>query len=306
MAKPKADDEVIIVGAAAHPLRDAYHSILRMSWPGVLAFIAGTFLTANAIFAAGYVAIGGVSGMRPRSFADAFFFSVQTMGTIGYGGMLPVSVAANLLVVTESVTSLILTALATGIVFARFSQSSGRLVFSHKACISPMDGVPTLAFRIGNDRASTIFEAQVRVSVIRTERTREGVVFYRLYDVALSRDRSPALARSWTVMHPITKDSPLFGATPASCATDEIELAVTVVGTDDTSLQPVHGRHRYLLDDIVWGARLSDVLSELPDGRLQLDLWRFHEIEPSLPTETFPYPRALAAPSSKRPKSGER
>ena len=291
MAKRKSsDDEVVVVGAAAHPLRDAYHSMLRMSWPSVLGSIAGFFLASNAVFAAGFMWVGGVSGMRGGSFADAFFFSVQTMGTIGYGGMLPTTLGANLLVVAESVAGLILTALATGIVFARFSQSSGRLVFSRRACISPMDGVPTLSFRIGNDRASTIFEAQVRVSVIRTEKTREGTVFYRLYDVALTRDRSPALARSWSVMHPITKDSPLFGATPSSCARDEIELTVTVVGTDDTSLQPVHGRHRYLLHDIVWGARMSDVLSELPDGRLKLDLGRFHEIEPTPPTDDFPYP----------------
>ena len=292
MAKRDRNEGVVVVGASAHPLRDAYHSILRMPWWGVLTSIAGSFLGMNALFALAFMAIGGVYGVRPWSFRDAFFFSVQTMGTIGYGAMYPVTTAANALMVAESVAGLILTALATGVVFARFSQSSGQLVFSKNACISPMNGVPTLQFRIGNDRASMIFEAQVRVAVIRTERTTEGVDFYRLYDVELSRDRSPVLSRSWTVMHAITETSPLFGASPDSCGENEIELTVSVVGTDDTSLQPVHARHRYEVADLVWGARLADVLTERPDGRLTLDVRKFDDIVPSDPTPSFPYPKS--------------
>jgi inward rectifier potassium channel len=121
--------------------------------------------------------------------------------------------------------------------------------------------------------------------------TAEGVTFYRMYDVQLARERSQALQRSWTVLHYVTEKSPLYGMTPESCEVDEIELAVSVVGTDDTSLQPVNARHRYFAKDIVWGARLADVLSELPDGRLKLDLARFNDLVPSEPTATFPYPR---------------
>jgi inward rectifier potassium channel len=291
VAKRTQENDVVVVGARRHPLRDAYHLILRMPWWGVLLSIAGVFLGMNALFALGYLATGGVSGAEPPTFANAFFFSVQTMGTIGYGAMYPSSTAAHILVVAESVVGLILTALATGVVFARFSQSSGQLVFSSRACISPMNGVPTLSFRVGNDRASTVFEAQVRVSIIRTERTTEGIVFYRLVDAVLTRDRSPALARSWTVLHPIDEKSPLFGASPESCVKDEIEIVVTVVGTDDVSLQPVHARHRYLTNDVVWGARLADVLTELPDGRLQLDLKRFDDLVATAPTDSFVYPR---------------
>jgi inward rectifier potassium channel len=130
----------------------------------------------------------------------------------------------------------------------------------------------------------------VRVAVVRTERTAEGTTLYRFYDAELARDRSPALSRSWTVMHTITEKSPLFGATPESCVTEEVELIVSVVGTDDTSLQPVFGRRRYVAGDVMWGARLADVLSELPDGLLQLDVRRFEDIVPTEPTETFPYP----------------
>ncbi len=285
-----AEDDIVVVGARAHPLRDGYHSLLKMRWSGVLATIALLFLALNAVFAVCYMLTGGVVGVRPGVFRDAFFFSVQTMGTIGYGAMYPTSTAANTLVVAESIVGLVLTALSTGIVFARFSQTSGQLIFSDKVTISPMNGVPTLALRIGNDRASTIFEATVRVAVIRTERTQEGVLFYRLYDAKLTRDRSIALARSWTVMHTIDKDSPLFGFTPDACVKDEIELVVSVVGTDDTSLQPVHARRRYGTGDVVWGARLADVLRELPDGRLELDVRKFHDLLPTEPTPEFPYP----------------
>ena len=208
---------------------------------------------------------------------------------------LMVDCADRPVVVVESVTGLIMTALATGIVFARFSQSRGMLVFTKYACIAPMDGVPTLQLRVGNDRASTIFEAQVRVVAIRTELTKEGVTIYRMYDLALVRDRSPALARSWTIMHRIVEGSPLYGATPDTCEKEEVELAVSVVGTDDTSLQPVHARKRYLAGDIKWGARPADVLSERPDGVLILDVRRFDEIVGTTPTDTFPYPKRAEA-----------
>lgn len=284
-------DDVTIVGARPHPLRDAYLLVMRMRWGYLVGLIAGVVTAINLIFAVIYATLGGVTGAAPSSLHDAFFFSVETMGTIGYGAMYPTSTTAHTVVTIESIVSMLIVALVTGIVFARFSQSSGQLVFSDKATISPINGVPTLAFRVGNDRASTVFEARVRAALIRTEKTDEGMTFYRLIDLKLSRDSSQALARSWTVMHPIDEDSPLFGATPEACEAQEVELMVSIVGTDDTSLQPVHGRTRYLLGDIVWGARLDDVLSELPDGRLQLDIRKFDSIVPTKPTEKFPYPK---------------
>ncbi len=122
-------------------------------------------------------------------------------------------------------------------------------------------------------------------------RLKEGTIFYRMIDLKLTRERSPAMSRSWTVLHPITPDSPLYGATPESLARDEVELVVTLVGTDDTSLQPVHARSRYLDRDIVWGARHADVLSEGPDGRLTLDVRQFDELTETAAIEGFPYPR---------------
>ena len=172
------------------------------------------------------------------------------------------------------------------------SATHGRpFVFSEKAVVTPMDGVPTLSFRVGNERGNAIVEAVVRVSLVRTERTAEGMTFYRLVDITLSRDRSPAVARSWTVMHPITKGSPLFGKTPGDLAREEIELIVTLVGVDDTSLQPVHARKTYVDGDFRWGARHADILEEHPDGSIVLDVRKFHDLIPTTPTEDFPYPR---------------
>lgn len=284
------ESEIVVVGASSHPLRDAYHVVLRTPLSVVLAGIACTFLVANVLFACLYLATGGIANAAAGSFKDAFFFSVQTMGTIGYGAMYPQTTAANLLVVAESVVGIVLIALATGIVFARFSQSRGMVSFSDRACIAPMDGVPTLMIRVGNDRSSAIFDATVRVVLTRTEKTAEGVTFYRMYDLSLVRDRSPALMRSWTVLHRIDAASPLSGLTPDACLAQETELLVSLVGTDDTSLQPVHARVRYDAPDLIWGARPADILSELPDGRLALDVRRFHDIVPTQPTAEFPYP----------------
>jgi inward rectifier potassium channel len=279
------------VGAPATTLRDFYHLFLRVRWSVALAAIVAAYLGLNAIFALGYRLVGGVANAGAGSFFDAFCFSVQTMGTVGYGAMYPASHAANVLVIAESVTSLIVTAVATGLVFAKFSRSSARVSFSAEAVISPMDGVPTLMLRVGNERGNQILEATIRLSIIVRETTKEGSTFYRMYDLRLTRDRSPAISRSWNVMHPIAADSPLFGATPESIARDEIELIATVVGVDDTSLQPVHARHRYEANDILWGARHADILSEDDKGNVILDIRRFHDTVATQPIEGFPYPR---------------
>jgi inward rectifier potassium channel len=280
---------VRVVGAPRALFRDFYHRFLRMPWSAALGMITVLFLVLNALYACLYLVTGGIAHARPGSFADAFYFSVQTMGTIGYGQMYPESTLANALMVSQAVVSLMVTAVATGLVFAKFSQSQARVVFSDKVTITPMDGVPTLMLRVGNERSNQIVEAQIRLAMIRTERTREGMTLYRLVDLTPSRERSPAFARSWTVLHPITPTSPLHGFTPDSVKREEIELIASLVGVDETSLQPVHARHRYTHDQIVWGARHSDVLTENEDGSLVLDLTKFHEVQETVATDEFPY-----------------
>ena len=287
---PGADYSIKVIGDRPTPLRDFYHALLRLSWPATIAVLAAIFVAANALFALGFLATGGIANARDGSFADAFFFSVQTMGTIGYGAMYPRSTAANQLVVVEAIAGLTLTALATGLVFSKFSRSTARVAFTREAVISPVNGVPTLMFRVSNQRGNQIVDALVRVVLSRTERTVEGTTFYRMYDMLLTRERIPSLSRSWTVFHTIDADSPLHRLTPEQAREQSLELGVSVVGLDDISMQTVHASHRYFDRHLLWGARHTDVLSETEDGNLVLDLGKFHDVEPTRPTPDFPYP----------------
>ncbi len=284
-------EDVTVLGAPPQRFGDVYHAFLHASWPAALAGVVATFLVINAAFALVYLAGGGVHGVRPRSFFDAYAFSIQTMATIGYGEMHPVSAFAHVVVMAESVAGLLVTAVVTGLVFAKFSQPASRIVFSSRVAFGPMNGVPTLSFRVGNERSNLILEATVRVVMVRTERTLEGTTLYRMYDLPLVRERSTAMTRSWNAMHVVTPGSFFDGATPESLKRDEVELIVSVVGTDDTSLQSVHARKRYLDSDIAWGTRLADVITSAGEGGFVVDLRRFHDHEPTVPTEAFPYPR---------------
>jgi len=289
--EPGADYEVRIVGGRRTPLRDFYHALLELPWWATIATLSGAFLAANAAFAVAYMLVGGVEHAARGSFLDAFFFSVQTMGTIGYGAMFPGSTWANAIVVIESIVSLILTAVSTGLVVAKFSRPTARVVFTRHAVISPLEGTPTLMFRLGNERGNRIVDARIHVVLYRTERLDGGRTHYRQFDLPLRRERALSLTRSLSLFHLIDRSSPLRGETPESAAANEIELHVMVIGLDDVSMQTVHADHTYYAKDIVWGARLADVLSELPDGHLLLDLRRFHDIAPTEPTPDFPYPK---------------
>jgi inward rectifier potassium channel len=284
-----------VVGGRSLGMNDAYHALLRMPWWRALGLVVAAFLLFNLLFAGLYLWFGGIAHARPGSLEDAFFFSVQTMATIGYGDMHPMSEAANVLMVLEAVVGLLLTALSTGLVFARFSRLRGRVVFSKKVAYGPMEGVPTLQIRVGNERSNRIYNADFQLLLTRTTRTAEGVTFYRTEDLKLVRDRAHSLSRSWTLLHPVTRDSPLFGHTPESLAGMDAELVVALNGVDDTTLQPIRARYTWEHPDISWGARLSDILFEDETG-MTLDLTRFHDLSATQPLEGFPYPRPEAKP----------
>ena len=281
--------EIRIVGAPRAGLRDLYHWYLRVPWWADVAVIVGGYLLLNALFAAVYALGGGVANAAPGSYLDAFFFSIQTMGTIGYGSMFPVSRLANFVVVTESVAGLLTTALATGLVFARFSQTRPRVVFSSRIAVGPLDGVPCLMIRVGNERRGQIVDVTFRLTLTRTTRTHEGMVIYRIQDLPLVRDRATALSRSWMVLHRIEAGSPLLGESPESLAASDAEFTVAVAGTDETSFQAVHAQHTWLHQSVAWGTRLADVISETPDGNMLLDLRRFHDLSPTGQVPGFPY-----------------
>lgn len=279
-----------IVGGRQLGFRDAYHALLRMPWSVVLGLGVAVFLLLNLIFALLYVWLGGVANARPASLADAFFFSVETMATIGYGSMYPASTAANVLMVAESMVGLLVTALSTGIVFARFSRLRGRVVYSNRIAFSEVDGVPTIQIRVGNERSNRIFDVEFQLFLTRTVRTAEGVSYYKTEDLPLVRNRAHSLARSWTLLHPVRPGTPMHGHTPESLAAADAEIIVALSGVDETSLQPIHSRHTWEHPEIAWGARLADILTEDAQG-VTLDLTRFQDLLLTEPTSGFPYPR---------------
>src|SRR5512140_527619 len=180
--------EMRTIGVPAAGLRDLYHWLLRVPGWVALGTIVGAYLLLNALFALVYLAVGGVAGAAPGSFLDAFFFSVETMGTIGYGTMYPATRAANAVMVVESIFGIVVVALATGLVFARFSPARARVVFSQRVAVGPYDGVPTVMIRLGNERRGRIVDAAFRMTLTRTQRSDDGGVAYRAIDLALVRD----------------------------------------------------------------------------------------------------------------------
>jgi len=269
---------------------DWYYLLLRAPWWGAVLAIAAMFLFVNLLFAFGYMATGGVHGARPDSLLDLFFFSVQTMGTIGYGSMYPVGLGAHILSTFQALVGILVIAVSTGVVFAKFSVMRPRARFANVAVITPYDGVPTLMFRIGTERASPIIDVTMRLVMTRTEHTKEGVSMYRAYDLKLERDHAPVLSRAWMILHRITAESPLYGSSPASFVKDEIEFMVTLNGADETSGQTLHARKTYHDHEVRWGARYADMLSERPDGVFVVDMACFDQIIATEPRPSFPYP----------------
>lgn len=260
--------------------RDLYYTLLTIPWSGFFGLLAVSYGIFNLGFALLFlVDSGSIANARPGSFADAFFFSVQTMATIGYGAMYPATLYANLLVTLEVLLGMTGLALATGLIFARFSRPVARIMFSRVAVIADHDGKPTLSFRAANQRNNRILEAQVTVSILREEVTAEGQRMRRFHDLALARSRTPMFALTWTVMHVIDEKSPLHRATPASLEAEQAEIVVALIGLDETFSQTVHARHSYLAEEIVWNRRFVDILDRLDDGTRVIDYRRFHDVE---------------------------
>ncbi len=280
MVRRDGDLGPVVIGHARAPLSDLYHQMLSLSLAGVLALMAATFVVINLIFTGLYLLDpAGIANLHRGDVWNAFFFSVETFGTIGYGYYYPASLAANLIMALETFVGLVYVALATGLVFARVSRPTARVTFSRVAVITSFDGEQTLMFRAANRRANQILEAEVMVTLALDGRTAEGHEVRRFDELRVRRARSPLFAFTWTVMHHIDETSPLWGATAQSLAEQQVELIVVLSGVDDRYAQRVHTRYSYTAGEIVWGKRLADVLSVGPSGRRVVDYRRFHDVE---------------------------
>jgi inward rectifier potassium channel len=273
--------EIMGLGVWHSYWRDPYHLLLTIPWTGFVLLICIFYIAINALFALAYL-LGGdcIANARPGSFVDAFFFSVQTLASIGYGAMYPKTSYANLIVTIEAIIGVMGIAVMTGLAFARFSRPTARVLFSRVAVIVPHEGVPTLMFRTANQRRNLILEAQMRVYLMRDEITAEGQFMRRISDLKLVRQQTPGFALSWSVMHVIDESSPLYGMTPESLIQTNSLLMISLTGIDETVAQVVHARHSYSANEILWNSRFVDILHHAGDGHRYIDYNHFHDVLP--------------------------
>lgn len=269
------------VGFPLTPLTDLYYLLLKGSWAGVLAVFGAGYLATNVIFALLYMAGGDcIEGAEAGNFWDAFFFSVQTIATIGYGGLMPTTAWANALVTVESMVGILAVAMVTGITFAKFARPRANTRFSNNILVAPYDGRQSLYFRVANVRGNDVAEATIRVSALVSHTTKEGHSLRRLHALKLVRDSTPLFRLSWLVVHVIDEHSPLYGRSLEDLYEDRTMLIVSLMGMDATFAQAVNARHVYMPQDVLFDHHFVDVISDLPGGRIQFDFEKFHEVRP--------------------------
>ncbi len=281
--------EVFTAGLAPSFWSDAYHVAMTARLPAFVGGLAAIFLVVNAAFALLY-------SLDPDGVANAhgdlenlFYFSMETITTVGYGEFAPQSRFAHIVVGTEVFAGLFFTATMLGIIFARMSRPRARLVFARALVVGPYEGRSTLFARVANARLNILSSATARLWVLLSETTAEGARFRRYAELALIRSENPTFALSWTILHPIDEASPLFGRSLEDLGAEDALFLLIISGHDEASGQTVQARESYVAVDVHWDHRYVDILSVAPDGASLLDYARFHHIEPIPPAaETGP------------------
>ncbi|MGZ5805046.1 MAG: ion channel [Xanthobacteraceae bacterium] len=260
---------------------DLYYRAMTVSWPAFFAAAALIFVLLNSGFAVLYL-LGDapIANVVPAGFAGHFYFSIETLATVGYGDMHPQTSYGHIIATIEIFTGMALISVMTGLVFARFSRPRSRFVFANFPVIGTIDGRTTLMIRIANARHNAISGATAKLWLIRAEQTAEGMRLRRYHELVLQRNENPVFILTWTLFHIIDKSSPLHGLNAADLQRDEATLAVTVTGFDDRSVQNLSARRTYSYADIRWQHRYVDITSNTTDGDLLLDYDKFHDVAP--------------------------
>jgi inward rectifier potassium channel len=268
-----------------------YHDLLEITWPRFLGLVIVYYMAMNLLFAFLYLGCGlkGIEGTHATTlggrFLESFFFSVQTFATIGYGGMHPVGLAANVLVTLESLVGLLGFALATGLLFARFSRPIAKILFSEKAIIAPYRGITAFEFRIANVRSNQLIQVECMLML---SWLKPGARIREFQPLRLEREKVVFFPLAWTVVHPIDFDSPLYRISPEQLAEWDAEFLILLTGIDETFAQTVHTRSSYKADEVVWGASFVNIFNPPRAGRVSIDIGRLHEIRsaelPEAPT----------------------
>jgi inward rectifier potassium channel len=259
-----------------------YLKLIDTTWPVFLAAVGGGFLFINMIFAAIYMALGieHLQGQEPEMspFVNAFFFSIHTLTTVGYGNIFPRGVAANLVAAIEAATGLMVFAIATGLLYGRFSRPSARILFSDHLLVAPYQDGTSLQFRITNARSNVLMDLDARVLLMTVDLV-AGQLKRDFVDLPLERRHVYFFPLTWTIVHPIDSASPLFGKTAEDLAKASTEILILIKGFDDTFSQTVHAQYSYRHDEFVWGAKFIPAFNVDPKGDLILDVKRIDELK---------------------------
>jgi inward rectifier potassium channel len=272
--------EFLKINAAHHEWRDIYHWILSLRWPAFIAFLLGVYFAINLLFATAYTFGGPCIGeMTPGSFPAAFFFSIETLATVGYGHMYPATVYGHIVVTLEIITGMFWIAVITGLIFVRFSRPSARILFSKSIVIGNFDGRLSLMFRVANLRHTSMVEAVFRMVFSRDERVREGEEVRRFYELKLFPQQMISFPAALTIRHAIDEESPLHGATRESLEASDAFFLASIVAIETVIPASVQSQQDYSWEDVRFGERFVDIYTELEDGRLSVDYGRIHETE---------------------------
>ncbi|QIG91337.2 ion channel [Bradyrhizobium sp. 6(2017)] len=270
--------EVVTEGLELSFWADISHRCMTASWPAFIGGAALVFVVFNAVFALFYwLGDHPIANVPNGQYIDYLYFSIETLSTAGYGDMHPQTHYGHFIATIELFTGIFSMSLMTGLIFARFSRPSARLLFADSPVISNHEGQLTLMIRLANERHNIIANATARLWLFKSGVSKEGMAYRRFYELLLVRSESPALALSWTVFHVIDQDSPLHGLGAADLEAVNAGLGLIVSGYDVVAAQTVHARKSYEHSDIRFGHRYAEILRATDDGRLRIDYSRFHE-----------------------------
>lgn len=273
----RSDTRFTIVGLKREFFSDLYHSFLMKSWFKTLSIIIILFLIINFFFAILYSKCGDIN--NAKSFYDYFFFSIQTLSTIGYGFMYPTRVCSHILVATQSFLGLLFISFLTGLVFAKFSLPKAKVLFTKNALVCYDEDNLAFQLRLANQRSSNLVDAQIKVALLKLEPKKDGSMFRKIYDLKLVRDQIPIFSLTFLAQHIIDETSPFYGETHQSFVEKEAFVIITITGLDETISQTVHARYIYTFEEIIWGGKFKDVICKDQKGKTYIDYNNFDIVE---------------------------
>ena len=272
------------VNAITWDWRDLYHGLLTLSWPKLSLFLLGVYLTINLLFATLYSARADcIDGLPPGSFTNAFFFSVETLATVGYGHMYPATLYGHVVATAEIMAGIFGTAVMTGLIFVRFSRPAARLLFSRVLVVSTFNGQPALMLRVANQRHQSVVKAEFRLMMVRHEPTVEDPTMRQFHILPLQLDSMVLFQAAVTLRHLIDEKSPLYGVTPEALAFAETRFMASIECVDKVIRAPLQDEHGFTWHDVRFDERFADIYVDKEGGGLLVDYSRLNDTEPSLP-----------------------